>query len=172
MARLRGKGREGWSVEEHSWVCNESPTVPGHGLRGAVVGWYLPVRMLVVDEKRMSRGGVRVVVMMRGVAVDKAYASGGFEQAARIRSRKEWFRHKMSKKQLVGTTGQRVQASGGREVLVEEQEVWEEWMRQTVEDTEWRGKAKGQWRAMDQAAMRRGWIKDMERDKVYKYDRG
>ena len=47
-----------------------------------------------------------------------------------------------------------------------------EWMGQTVEDTEWRGKAKGQWRAMEQAcaAMRRGWVKDMERDKVY--DRG
>ena len=52
-------------------------------------------------------------------------------------------------------------------------EVWEEWMPgQTVEDTEWRarGKAKGQWRAMEHAAVRRGWMKDMERDKVY--DRG
>ena len=46
---------------------------------------------------------------------------------------------------------QRVQADGGREVLVEGQDVWEEWMGQTVEDTEWRGKAKGQWRAMEQA---------------------
>ena len=39
-------------------------------------------------------------------------------------------------------------------------------MGQTVEDTEWRGKAKGQWRAMEQAAVRRGWMEDMERDKV------
>ena len=48
--------------------------------------------------------------------------------------------------------------------------VWEEWMGQVVEDTEWRGKTNGQWRAMEQAAVRRDWIKDMERGKVY--DRG
>ena len=50
LARLRGKGREGWSVEGHSWAGSGSPAVPGHGLRGAVVGWYLPV--LVVDEEQ------------------------------------------------------------------------------------------------------------------------
>ena len=33
--------------------------------------------------------------------------------------RKEWFRHKMSRKQLLGITGQKVQAGGGRGVLVE-----------------------------------------------------
>ena len=27
LARLRGKGREGWSVEEHSWVCSGGPAV-------------------------------------------------------------------------------------------------------------------------------------------------
>ena len=71
--------------------------------------------------------------------------------------------------QSVDISGQRVHADGGREMLVEGQEVWEEWMRQTIvmEDTEWRGKAKGQWRAMEQAAMRRNWMKDTERDKVY-----
>ena len=36
------------------------PAMTGHGLRGAVAGWYLLV--LVVDEKRLSRNGVRVVV--------------------------------------------------------------------------------------------------------------
>ena len=41
-------------------------------------------------------------------------------------------------------------------MLVEGQEVWEEWMGQAGGDTEWRGKAKGQWRAMEQAAIRRG----------------
>ena len=78
----------------------------------------------------------------------------------------------MGRKQLVGVhvTGQKVQAGGGREVLVEGHEVWEEWMRQAVEDAEWRGKVKGQWRVMGHAAARRGWIKGMERDKVY--DRG
>ena len=56
-----------------------------------------------------------------------------------------------------------------QEVLVEGQEVWEEWMGQTAENTDRRGKAKVQWRAMEQAAaaVRRGWTKDMERDKVY-----
>ena len=39
-----------------------------------------------------------------------------------------------------------------------------------VEDTEWRKVVKGQWRAEEQAAVRRGWDKDLERDKVY--DRG
>ena len=75
--------------------------------------------------------------------------------------------HKMSRKQLVGISGQRVQADGGREVLVEGQEVWEEWTGQVVEDTEWREKVKEQWRAIEQATVRRGWVKDMERDKVY-----
>ena len=66
----------------------------GHGMRGAVVGWYLPV--LVVDEKQMKkRGGVSVVVMMKRTA-------GGFEQAVGIRSRQEWYRYKMNRKQLVG----------------------------------------------------------------------
>ena len=166
LARLRGKGREGWSVEDHSWACSGGPTVTGHGMRGAVVGWYLPV--LVLDEKQMEeRGGVsaRVVVMMKRVAVGRT--TGGFEQAVSIRSRQEWYRYEMNREQLVGITGQRVQAGGGSEVLVEGQEVWEEWAGQTVEDTEWRRKAKGQWRAKEQAAVRRGWTKDMERDKVY-----
>ena len=104
----------------------------------------------------MSRNEVRVVMMMR-VAVGKA--GGGFEQAVGIRSKKEWYRHKMSRMQLVGISGQRVQADGGRDVLVEGQEVSEDWTGQVVEDTEWRGEAKEQWRAMppmEQATMRRG----------------
>ena len=79
---------------------------------------------------------------------------------------------------MVGTTGQRVQADGDREVLMEGQEIWEEWTGQTctVEDTEWRKAVKEQWRAREQATVRRGWSKDLEdkdkveRDKVY--DRG
>ena len=47
LARLRGKGREGWGVEGHSWTDSGSPTTTRHGLRGAVVEWYLP--MLVED---------------------------------------------------------------------------------------------------------------------------
>jgi hypothetical protein len=77
---------------------------------------------------------------------------------------------------LVGITGQRVQADGGRVVLVEGPEIWEEWTEQAVvEDTEWRREAKGQWRAREQAAANRRWSRDLgsevvERDKVY--DRG
>ena len=56
------------------------------------------------------------------------------EQAVGIRCRQEWHRHRMSRRQLVGATGQRVQADGSREVLVEGQEVWEDWLGQTVEN--------------------------------------
>ena len=146
----------------------------GQGLRGAVVGWYLPV--LVVDEEQMKRvGGVRVVVLMKRVAIGRT--AGGVEQAVGIRCRQEWHRHKMSREQLVGITGQRVRADGDKEVIMVGQEIWEEWTGQTVEDTEWRRQAKGQWRAKEQAVVRRGWDKNevhdkdkVDRDKVY--DRG
>ena len=86
LARLRGRGKEGWSVEDHSWEGSGGPAVTGHGLRGAVVGWYLPV--LVVAEKQMRRvGGVRVVVLMKRVAVGRT--AEGFEQAVGIRCRQE-----------------------------------------------------------------------------------
>ena len=106
---------------------------------------------------------------MKRVAVGRT--AGGFDRAVGIKSRREWQRHKMSRGQLVGITGQRIQVlDGGKEVLVEGQEVWEEWTGQTMEDTEWRKEVNGQWRAKEQAAARRGWSKDMERDKVH--DRG
>ena len=89
IARLRGKSREGWSVEEHCWVGSACPAVPGHGLRGAVAGWCLPVQ--VVDEEQMNRGGVRVVVIMRRVAVGRP--AGGFDQAVWVRSTRGWHRH-------------------------------------------------------------------------------
>ena len=91
--------------------------------------------MLVVDEEQMKSGGVRVMVLMKRVAAGKT--AGGVEQAVGIRCRQEWhmYRYRMSREQLVGITGQRVQADGGREVLVEGQEVWEDWLEQTVEDT-------------------------------------
>ena len=83
----------------------------------------------------------------------------------------------MSREQLVGTTGQRVQADGGKEVLVEEQEVWDEWTGQAVEDTEWRKTIKGQWRGKGQAVARWDWRRDeeqykdkVEQDKVYDRD--
>ena len=99
--------------------------------------------MLVVIEEQMKKiGGVRVVVLMKRVAIGRT--AGGVEHAVRIRCRQEWHRHKTSREQLVGITGQRVQADGDKEVLVERQEIWEEWAGQTVEDTEWRRQARGQ----------------------------
>jgi hypothetical protein len=86
LARLRGKAREGWSVEGHNWECSGSPAATGHGMRGAVVGWYLPV--LVVDEEQMKKvGGVRLKVLMKKVAVGRT--AGGFEQTVGIRCRQE-----------------------------------------------------------------------------------
>ena len=132
--------------------------------------------VLVVDEVKMKRvGGVSVVVLMKRVAIGRT--AGGVEQAVGIRCRQEWHSHKMSRERLVGITGQRVRADGDKEVLMVGQEIWEEWTGQTVEDTEWRRQAKGQWRAKEQAVVRRGWDKNevhdkdkVDRDKVY--DRG
>ena len=65
------------------------------------MGWYPPV--LVVDEEQMKKvGGVRVVVMMRRVAVGRTV--GGIDQAVGIRCRQDWHRHRMSMEQLVGIT--------------------------------------------------------------------
>ena len=71
----------------------------------------------------------------------------------------------MSRGQLVGTTGQRVRADGGKEVLMEGQENWGGWAGQTVEDTEWGRQAKGQWRSKEQAVVRREWSGGEEQDK-------
>ena len=79
----------------------------GAGRPGEVVGWYLPV---VVAEEKISRAGVRLCVQMRRVAVGTS--AGGYVQAVRIRSRREWCRHKMSRKDLVSNTGELVQADG------------------------------------------------------------
>ena len=53
----------------------------------------MPVQ--VVDEEQMYRGGVRVVVIMRRVAVGRT--AGGFDLAVGVRSVRRWHRHKMSR---------------------------------------------------------------------------
>ena len=73
--------------------------------------------MLVVDEEQMKSRGVRAVIITKRVAVGGT--AGEFGQAVRIRGRREWQKHKMGRRQLVGITGQRIQAGGGKEVLVE-----------------------------------------------------
>ena len=103
----------------------------------------------------MRSAGVRLKVLMKKVAVGRT--APGFEQAVGIRCRQEWNRYWMSREQLVGITGQRVQADGSRVVLVERHKVWEEWTEQAiVEDTEWRKEVKGQWRSKEQAAVKHG----------------
>ena len=77
--------------------------------------------MLVMIEGQKRSGGVRLEVLMKKVGVGRT--AEGLEQAVGIRCRQEWNRCWMSREQLVGITGQRVQAGGDMEVLVEGQEV-------------------------------------------------
>ena len=93
----------------------EAAEAAGQSIRGAVVGWYLPVQ--IVEEKGLSSAGVKVVVQMKRVAVGRT--PGGFEQAVGIRTRREWCRHSMSREKLVGISGQMVQAEEVTEALVE-----------------------------------------------------
>ena len=88
-------------------------------IRGEVVGWYLPIS--VMDEEALTTAGVRVVVQMRRVAVGRS--ARACTQAVGIRSRKEWCRHTISRKGLVGTTGRLAHVDGQEEVLVVGQEV-------------------------------------------------
>ena len=114
--RLRGKGREGWMMQRHRWEANvvARPAVVGRGIRGEVVGWYLPVRA-GWWMRRLSGAGVRVVVQMRRVAVGRS--AGAYTQAVGIRSRKEWCKHTVSRRELVGITSRLVHANGQEEVL-------------------------------------------------------
>jgi hypothetical protein len=61
-----------------------------------------------MDDRELSRNGVRVVVQMRrmGVSLSKSTGRYMYTQAVGIRSRREWYRDSMSRKQLVGITGQ------------------------------------------------------------------
>ena len=91
--RLRREGRGGWDVQVHRWEsnCNGWEAVAG---APEVVGWYLPVS--VMDEKALTRVGVRMVVQMRRVAVGRS-ATGqlghNYTQAVGTRCRGEWCRH-------------------------------------------------------------------------------
>ena len=111
---------------------------------------------------------MRVVVQMRRVAV--ARSAGAYARAVGVRRRKEWCNQAMDRKVLVGTTGRLQHADGQEEVLVVGDEVWEEWTGSTVEDTDWRKGAKGEWAAKERAVSRRIQLRDVDRDQVY--DRG
>ena len=141
--KLRGKGREGWMVQKHRWEANGGKAVAGRGIRGGVVGWYLPVR--VADERALSgsrcEGGGADEEGCSGQASWSIHTGSGDQEQG------EWCRHTISRKELVGITGRLVHADGQVEVLVLGGEVWEEWTGQAVEGTDWRKGAKDEWAA-------------------------
>ena len=61
-----------------------------------------------MDDRELSRNGVRVVVQMRRMVVSLSKSAGRYmyTQAVGIRSRRERYRDSMSRKQLVGIIGQ------------------------------------------------------------------
>ena len=82
--------------------------------------------MQVVDEKKLNREGVRVVVLMRRVAVGRT--AGGFDQAIGVRNMQEGVAQAQDEQE---TASRHIRSDGGREVLVEGQEVWRSgWGRQ------------------------------------------
>ena len=106
------------------------------------MGWYLPV---LIEDERFNKAGVRVSVQMRRVAV--GMTAGGYVQAVRVSSRREWCKHEMDRRELVAITGEQVQADRKSVVLVEGQEVWREWSQrgreaQVGNETEWWKQAK------------------------------
>ena len=102
---------------------------------------------------------------MRRVAVDRS--AGAYTKAVGIRSRREWRRHTISRKELVGITGRLVYADGQEGVLVMGEEVWEEWTGQETEGTDWRKGAKDEWEAKERAIVRGNWLRGVDRDCVY-----
>ena len=173
--RLRGRAKEGWDAALRGWVSKEGELAAdrrGKGARGAgkageVVGWYLPV---LVEDERFNKAGVRVSVQMKRVAVGKT--PGGYEQAVRVSSRREWCKHELDRRELVAITGEQVQADRKSVLLVEGQEVWRVWSQRDREaqvgnETEWWRVAKQEWRDRERAA---GRLRFRGRDQTY--DRG
>ena len=103
-----------------SGEANGGKAVAGRGIRGEVVGWYLPAR--VVDEEALSGAGLVVVVQMRSCSGQVSW--GIHTWAVGIRSRREWCRHTVSTStQQEGVGVDHRQAgpcrwAGGAEVLV------------------------------------------------------
>ena len=91
-------------------------------------GWYLP--MVVVDEKKLNRTGVGMVVQMRRMAVGRLQ-EGLFGQWGPGPGVGGADRHNISRKGLVArASGQLMQSDGEAAVLpvVQGQEVWGEWV--------------------------------------------
>ena len=77
------------------------------------------------------------------VTVPVGRSAGAYTKAVGVRSRSEWCRHTISRKELVGITGRLVHTDGPEEVLVVGDEVWGEWTSQVVEGTNWRNMEEG-----------------------------
>ena len=105
---------------------------------------------------------------MRRVAMSRS--AGAYLEAVGIRCRREWCRHTISRKELVGITGRLTHVDEQEEVLVIDEEVWEEWTGQEVEGTEWKKGAKDEWEAKERAVVRGQWLRSADMDCVY--DRG
>ena len=175
VERLRGETKEGWDVNTRGVVSKAGALVAdrrsvgmrGTGREGEVVGWYLPV---LIEDGRLSKAGVRLSVQMRRVAV--GVSAGGYEQAVRVSSRREWCKHEMDRRDLVAITGEQRQADGKSELLVEGQEVWQTWSQQgersqVESETEWWKQSKREWRDKERAVMRRGRLRFRDRDQTY-----
>ena len=67
---------------------------------------------------------------MRRVAMSRS--AGAYLEAVGIRCRREWCRHIISRKELVGITGRLAHADEQEEVLAVGEEVWEEWIGQEL----------------------------------------
>ena len=46
-------------------------------------------------------------------------------------------------------------------------EVWDEWIGQTVEGTDWRKRAKDEWAAKERTVLRGIQLRSVDRDQVY-----
>ena len=78
----------------------------------------------------------------------------------------------MSREELVRIEGEAVQADGKVEVLVVDQEVWEDWSgdadgEETSGSTAWWRRRGKEWRAKERATVRRGWTRHKARDQTY-----
>ena len=83
------------------------------------------------------------------------------------RSRREWYKHTVSRGELVGITSRLVHADGQEEVLMLGEEVWEEWTGQALEGIDWRKGAKDRWAAKERAVLRGSWLRSVDRDQIY-----
>ena len=87
---------------------------------------------------------------------------GVFEQAVRMGKGGEWGRQLMDREELVLLEGSRAVNKRETEVLVEGEELWQEWRGQQVASTRWLKEEREVWGTEGRPSDRL-----VERDKVY-----